>query len=586
MLSGQTKTHYRDFIARFSEAAQRDPDRIALIAGREQLTYRQLHERVLGCAASLDTLRQTSDAMLLCLPRGVPLIVAMIACQRQGVPYIPIDFRTPAPRMRQMLDVSAATAVLHDTAGTPHPFIADLPVGTPQLDMAVCSAAPTCTPPAGASREAYRIFTSGSTGKPKMVRVTTRGCANLIDCLGELLGCDADTSVLSSTSPGFDIFYLEYALPLANGATLTLADDGRAASPQLLARLLEQVRPAIYQSTPSLLKCLLPYLGASFRFDRLLVGGEPLGQALSAEIHARAARPYNMYGPTETTVWSTCQRIDRPGERRIGLPIQNTHVLVVDEHGSEVPLGVEGRILIGGDAVALGYLGNAALTAEKFIASADGRTIRYDTGDVGFVDREGCLNFVSRVGDFVKINGHRVDLQEIGDTLEALPFISEAAAIHTRDQSEIDSLSAFITLDPRHVIADPVELAHAHLRQCLPKYLWPRELTVIDTLPRNGSGKLDRKALASLPPEQPMPLPVKRNAAPDSPEHVLIVLLSPYLNVSRLGEHDNFFAHGLTSMHAVSFHLSLADRWPRIELFHIFEYPTISGLSRIVANLR
>ncbi|MGZ2749810.1 amino acid adenylation domain-containing protein [Burkholderia stagnalis] len=584
MLSGQTKTHYRDFIARFSDAVQRDPDRVALIAGGEQLTCRQLHERVLGCAAALDALRQTSAAALLCLPRGVSLIVAMIACQRQGVPYIPIDFRTPAPRMRQMLDASAATAVVHDTAGAPHPFIADLPAGTPQLDMAACSAAPACPPPPRAGSEAYRIFTSGSTGKPKMVRVTTRGCANLIDCFGELLGCDAGTSVLSSTSPGFDIFYLEYALPLANGAALTLADDEQAASPQLLARLLERVRPALYQTTPSLLKCLWPYVDASFRFDRLLVGGEPLGQALSAQIHARAARPYNMYGPTETTVWSTCQRIDRPGEQRIGRPIQNTHVLVVDEHGSEVPPGVEGRILIGGDAVALGYLGDAALTAEKFIATADGGTIRYDTGDVGFVDREGCLNFVSRVGDFVKINGHRVDLQEIGDTLEALPFISEAAVIHARDQYEIDSLSAFVTLDPRHAVADPVELAHAHLRQHLPKYLWPRVLTVMDAFPRSGSGKLDRNALASLPPPHPAARPVERNAAPDSPEHALIVLLSPYLNVSRLGEHDNFFAHGLTSMHAVSFHLSLADRWPHIELFHIFEYPTLSGLSRIAAE--
>ncbi|GGY81904.1 AMP-binding protein [Pseudoduganella plicata] len=579
MLSGRITSGYPDFIARFDGAAARWPERTALRCGTLEWTYAQLRQQAIDSAALLAGLTLAPDAaVLLCLPRGAALLAAMIGCQYLGVPYIPIGWSTPPARLQQMLGALPGSVVLHDSASPSHPGLSGIGAGVALVDLAARNAGQPRPAHAG-GREAYRIFTSGSTGVPKAVMVTTLACANLLDHFSVLLADHAAPLVLSSTSPGFDIFYLEYALALANGATLVLADEQQAASPQALARLLTTLRPALYQSTPSLLKCLLPYLAPDYRFDTVLVGGEALGQQLSGTLFARARHAYNVYGPTETTVWSTWMRLEAPGERRIGVPIQNTLIAIVDADGRAVASGESGRLLIGGDGLALGYLGQPQLTAEKFGHAMHDDVLWYDTGDIGFIDADGLLNFVTRAGDYVKVNGHRIELLEVSDALEALPFVAEAAVLCVRDRHDVDTLAAFIKTDPRTPCADPVGSARAELARLLPAYMQPHSLTVVADFPRNSAGKLDRKALAPLVQVPVTPASPATGLAGD-----IAALLAPYLNVSRLGPDDNLFAQGLTSMHAVSFHLDLAAHWPHIELFHVFEHPTLSRLSALAAE--
>jgi enterobactin synthetase component F len=290
---------------------------------------------------------------------------------------------------------------------------------------------------------------------------------------------------------------------------------------------------------------------------------------------------FNVYGPTETTVWSSWMRLETPCERRIGVPIQNTQIAIADADGRALAKGESGRILIGGAGLALGYLGQPELTAQKFSHALHDAGMWYDTGDVGFIDADGQLNFVTRAGDFVKVNGHRIELLEVSDALESLPFVAEAAVLCVRDRHDVDTLAAFVKLDPRVVCPDPAATARAELAQLLPTYMQPGSLTVVEDFPRNSAGKLDRKTLAARVPSVPA-APPQRQAAAGTP--VMIAnLLTPYLDVARLGEHDNLFVHGLTSMHAVSFHLDLAAHWPHVELFHIFENPTLSRLAALVA---
>jgi amino acid adenylation domain-containing protein len=583
MLNGTRKGSYRDFVTRFDAAVHRYPERVAVIIGDQQVSYRQLYKLVSACVQQITEVSERYDAVLLGLPRSVSLIVAMIACQYCGTPYIPIDHRMPARRVRGIVSTAQSCVVLRDGRLGTFPGLRDLQADTPLIDVSASLLVEPGCAIAQEGREAYRILTSGTTGKPKLVQISTQGCGNLIDFFSDLLVKEEMLTVLSSTSPSFDIFYLEYALPLANGGVLILVTDEQAASPQRLAQILCKYRPCVYQSTPSLLKCLLPYLPASFRFDRLLVGGETLGQSLSAEIYARSAQAFNVYGPTETTVWSTCQRIDRPGERRIGLPIQNTSIVVVDEHGLEVPCGAHGRILIGGAALALGYLSNPALTEAKFVVDRTDEGTRYDTGDIGFVDDTGRLNFVARNGDFVKVNGYRVELAEIVDALEGLAFVMEAAVVHTCDPFGRSCLSAFVKLAPNYVCADPLLQANAHLEESFPIYMRPSFIEVVEDFPRSTAGKLDLARLTQTMVEQPSQRRPQTLNATEGAITTIAELLSPYIDVGRLHENDNLFTHGLTSIHAVSFHLELMRHWPGIELFQIFEHPTLSGLSRLAA---
>lgn len=578
MLAGKNKTVRDDFVDRFLLASARTPAACAIDFDGNRISYAALRLQVLALAAMLQK-ASADHAVLLLLPRGVELIAAAIACQYAGIPYLPVDFSIPAARLLQVLRHQPDLTVLTTASAWPESQPARLPDGIRVLDCMACLSASTSRPAVRAhTPETCRIQTSGSTGVPKMVCISGEACSNVLDFFADLLGGGAITC-LSCTSPGFDIFYLEYTLPLASGGRLILLSERQAGSPQEIARLLLQHRPRLFQSTPSLLKCLLPYLGTGQCVDQLLLGGEPLGAGLSARAQEIAGWACNVYGPTETTVWSCYQPLRHPGETRIGRPVQNTQICLLDETGAEVPQGRPGNIHIAGAGLALGYLANPALTGQKFSRSPTG-ILRYDTGDIGLIDEDGVLNFLGRDGDFVKINGHRVDPLEIAEAIEQLSIVKQAAVLPMHDtDGDVDYLAVFITCTA--VATDPEVEVRQHLADRLPGHMQPRWIRVVPQLPRTCSGKLDQQTLRAMV----VPAAPASPATPTDPRLAhLLGLLGNYLAVDRLDVQDNLFSKGLSSMHAVSLHVALAAGYPWLELFHLFEWPTLAGLMDLITR--
>lgn len=571
------------FINQFLQSAQDHPHNIAIRCGGKATTYAQLLELVLRYSRAIKTQADIS-AVALFLARDHRSIAVLLACQYCGIPYIPVDLSVGTERLQKILaknnyllihgssEGSLSFAPTQEQAAQAKAFIT-----IEELDNfagdAVALVPAAFTSEQLAYLETYRIYTSGSTGEPKGVMVAEAGCCNLLNYFADLLQTSPSTRLLSSTSFAFDIFYLEYTLPLACGGTLILMTNTEAASAQVIAQRLQEYQPEIYQATPSLCKCILPYLNSNFRFKQLMVGGEALGSHLSTKLHNQTDKLWNVYGPTETTVWSSTCLIQQPGDTRIGQPIANTRIYILNEGGEQVTQGKEGYIHIGGDGVALGYYQNTSLTEQMFIwKTIEGTAQRlYNTRDIGFIDAEGYLHYLRRDGDFFKINGFRIDPGEIINQLEQHAHIAEAAVLVDDKEAE-PFLVAYIK--PRIDTAIDLSAIKDYLHQHLPTYMVPRFIFSLNEFFYTVSGKLDNKRMYELYHGNKT-APVAQKQSSTDPLHQL---LANYIDVQGLRETDNFFRRGLTSMQAVSLHLDLLQYNPQLELYQLFESPSLKEL--------
>ncbi|MFD9360138.1 AMP-binding protein, partial [Streptomyces sp. NPDC060031] len=329
------------------------PDAVAVTGGGVSLSYAELDARseVLAHRLVAGGVRP-GDVVGVLLERGVELLVALLAVQRSGGAYLPMDASHPAARLGGIVaDAAPVVLVTQDSLAA---TAAEIHSGA-RISVSEAAEVPGRLPVIDRDAVAYVLYTSGSTGKPKGVQVTHGALGNLLVGIRRVLGvAEAGESWLASTSVSFDISGLELYLPLIGGHRVVVARSGED-----LAELVAAERVTHVQATPSGWK-LLREAGFSDRSVTALVGGEALPAPLARELRAHVARLVNVYGPTETTIWSATWEV--PAEAAavsIGSPIDNTQLYIVDALMQPVPLGVVGELCIAGDGVAQGYLGRA-----------------------------------------------------------------------------------------------------------------------------------------------------------------------------------------------------------------------------------
>jgi amino acid adenylation domain-containing protein len=562
------------FIDKFDSIAQTHATQLALITEKASITYAQLQQKAKHIAAGIQSeIDDDVEGVVLCLQRDDALIATILACHYLKIPYVPVDPRTVNEKIDHILAQARYLYISNAKTNQCQPA-----VSINQLLKVDASFEPESR--VRASQEAYRIYTSGSTGDPKAVMVSHDGCANLIEYFGALLAFQPEQTWLSSTSIAFDIFFLEYAVPLSCGGTVIVLTDQEIQSAQQVARQVERWSPSVYQATPSLFKGLLGYLETGWRFQKVLVGGEALSPQLSTSLLERSDWLCNVYGPTETTVWSSAHVILEAGDTRIGRPIRRTQIWVLNEDRQECAPGEPGRIYIAGDGLALGYFNNPALTASKFTeVCVGGHPQRmYDTNDIGYVDHEGIVNFLYREGGFIKVNGHRVEPTEITDALETIEGVSGSAVIPLYDaRSDSTKLIGWVECSGL-----PEATIMAHLEAKLSYYLIPHHIYIIPVLPYTLSGKIDGNRLEAMSRQRMDETPIP-SASPSKAEamasHPVGQILGQYVDITRMSKDDNFFEWGLTSMQAISFHLDMLDLYPNLELHEIFERPSFDKLT-------
>lgn len=477
----------------------------------------------------------------------------LIAIQKCGAAYVPLDPALPESRLQFMVGDSGIKAIIFTgktVEGLAVPdgvSLIDLSTIKSELETFVDSNLPPLATP---NDLAYLIYTSGSTGKPKGVRIPHGALSNFLGAMLRKPGLKADDIVAAVTNISFDIVGLELYLPLLAGACIEMISQDTSVDGSALAAKLDLGKVSVLQATPVTLRLLVDAGWKGRPEVRVLCGGETLPRDLAVALHERVGELWNLYGPTETTIWSTAGRVEGSANRiSIGCPIANTRIYIIGRNGEPVAIGLPGEIWIGGAGVADGYHARPELTEKSFLldrfSTAGGRL--YRTGDLGCWDAAGRLYHLGRIDDQVKINGIRLEPGEIEAVIRRADAVIDAVVV-VRDLGNRDlRLVAYVAYRAgKELTATEIR---RYVRRHLPDTMVPSLVVALNALPVTPSGKVDRKALPD--PFQNARLIQKFEAPAPGLEDHLANIWRRILKVSRVGADDNFFELGGHSLLAL-----------------------------------
>ena len=564
----------------FEEQAKRRPKATAVTFGDVSLSYRELNERA-NRLANLLIARGIGpeDVVAVAMPRSVEMIVSLLGILKSGAAYLPLDLDYPAERLRFMVEDAGPACVI--TSGEAERSVPER-VERIRLDERETEKALARSPKRNPinrggrpENAAYVIYTSGSTGMPKGVVIEHRSLLNLVWWHQREFGVKADDRATQMAGLGFDASVWEIWPYLTAGARLYLVEDEKRGEVVELIRWMGEERITIGFLPTPLLEMALSEASAEAPSLRVILTG---GDYLRTEAPAGAPfRLVNNYGPTECTVVATSVWLDEGSEGipPIGRGIANVRLYVVDERLAPAPVGVAGELYIGGMGLGRGYLKRSGLTAERFVADPYGGigSRIYRTGDLVKWRRDGKLEFLGRVDDQVKIRGFRVELGEIEAVLMGDARVRSAVVLAREDQPGEKRLVGYVVAEDGERV--DIEGLQRRVRQSLPEYMAPSAIMVLESLPLNANGKVDRKAL---------PAPEYRSRewrGPRTPqEEILCSLFAETLGVARVGLEDNFFelgGHSLLATRLVS--QVRATLGVELAIRTLFESPTVGELS-------
>ncbi|KXV02932.1 non-ribosomal peptide synthetase [Caballeronia megalochromosomata] len=553
----------------FERMAKAAPDAIALEmdAGdgiSNRMTYAELNERaerVAGALVSAGVMQDT--AVALCVERSFQMVVALFGVLKAGAAYLPIDPDYPAERIAYLLDDAKPAVVL--TQAHLRVRVEAVAADARVFDIgALMQNDATLSAPieVNDAQLAYLIYTSGSTGKPKGAGNTHGALANRIAWMQDAYRLTRDDVVLHKTPFGFDVSVWEFVWPLATGAKLAIAAPGDHRDPARLVAAIETLRVSTLHFVPSMLAAFVAHLdefGDAHRcasVARIVASGEALAPELVARV-ARLlpnARLYNLYGPTEAAIdvshWTCGARDFEAPSVPIGHPIANLQLHVLDAALHPVPCGGIGELYLGGAGLARGYLGRAALTAERFVPDPFVSVARlYRTGDLARRRDDGALEYLGRIDTQVKLRGQRIEPGEIEALLRVEPNVRDAVVV-VRDEQ----LLGYVACAAPDAFDESAVLNS--LRSQLPAYMVPAHVIALDALPVTPNGKCDRNAL---------PAPARTHRAVEAPhtptECDLAAIWQRVLRLEAIGRDDDFFALGGHSLLATQANAQANLHW-------------------------
>lgn len=564
------------------------PEAPAMVHGETMWTYEALNTEANRLAHILVESGVTPDDIVaLCIPRSPAMLAAILAILKAGAGYLPLDAAyADSVILKRLASAMPLLAITDDDtdgrlASSATPRIC---LGDPEV-AARLGAAATTNPaiPYSPDQLAYVLSTSGSTGEPKLIGMPHRPLANLIAAMkSDCPQLDRAHAVLQFASIGFDMSFTDMFLAWLGGGKLCLMSETERTDLGALADLLRTGEISVANLPYSLLQTLAHYANVNqLRFESLEVVISTAERLLVTdeirkffERHPRA-RLVNHFGPSETHVCTSLVMDGDPAQWHdmpsIGSPLANVRCYVLDEAMGLAPVGVAGELYVGGAGLARGYLNLPELSRERFLDdpfAAEAGARMYQTGDtVRWLDN-GELQYLGRSDTQVKLRGFRIELSEVETALLKHPSVSDAVV--TLDEGQ--QLAAFVVADGP---LNPPALKE-FLREQLPEYMLPGAIALLDILPLNTNGKVDRKA---LPKPDFSQLSTIEYASPTTEnEKQLCGIWEELLAAERVGLDDNFFDIGGHSLLATRLSLAIRDQWQiDFPVRGIFEKQTVRG---------
>ncbi|MFK8103154.1 MAG: non-ribosomal peptide synthase/polyketide synthase, partial [Saprospiraceae bacterium] len=585
----------------FEAQVVKTPTKTALSFEGVNLNYQDLEERINQLANYLITQGVKPDALVtVCLDRSLEMVITILAIQKAGASYVPIDPAYPEDRIHYILD-DTATEWLITTKERAY-LLGDRKTVTAILleeQAAVIANASTEKPivPRSVDRIVYTIYTSGSTGNPKGVMITNQALVNFLSSMIKQLSVNTGDTLerlLAVTTYSFDIAYLELYMPLLTGAELVLASRAVAMDGFLLQELIAKHQPSFMQATPSTWQLLVDSGWTNEEEVVILSGGEAIKEKLKNTLtQFGQKRVWNLYGPTETTIWSTVKELSAVTRINIGKPIANTQVYILRTAATTttvsmedlVPLGVVGELCIAGDGLAKSYLNRPALTAQKFIAnpfSTDPEARLYRTGDLARWLPNGEIECLGRMDDQVKVRGHRIELGEIETVLQQAQLVKECVVVAKEDTAGMKVLVAYLTSNEKE---DQViqETLRSYLKTKLPAYMVPGMIIRLAQLPMTPNGKIDKKALPE--PNATSVITAAYVAPRNELESLIVDVWKERLALPEIGVFDDFFELGGHSLLATRVVATLRQKLQKeITIKDFFEGATVASLATLLAS--
>jgi len=592
VLSCNTFQEVENVVQQFERIAEAYPQKVAIVDGLVHFTYGQLNARANQLAHYLISKGMEKKGLVgVCIPQSANRIIAFLAILKIGAAYLPIDGELPSARIKMMIADAQADLILCVVQYLEK--VNNEPIPSVDLDILFCEEnfqkIANENPPVAISPQdpAYVIYTSGSTGTPKGVIISHKSFHNFVQYQATFLKLSIDSQTLQFASPSFDAAIIDIWTPLIKGATMHLYPNNKIVGAPLLDFIVTHNIDTVPLMPPMVLASL-PQNRPIGNLHTIAIGGEACTEQTVKSWYKRI-RLINSYGPTEATVAVTNYEFkEETNPRIIGAAIPFVDLLLLDSDLKPVADGAIGELYIGGTQLALGYLNRGEETRKHFILAPGwlsdrlgGATILYKTGDMVLRRADGNLEFHGRKDEQVKIRGYRIELSEIEHHMAQLPQIMKSAVKVQQRENGLPALIAFIQLAKNE---DRSKMAHnirTKLQQLMPSYMLPDKVVIVDEMPVNHAGKID-KQLLEIPADE-----IRTSSIPkwkeDNLTQVVTHIWKELLALESVGEEDDFFESGGHSLLLAQLHTRLPEPVSNlVSLPELYIYTTISSFVKEV----
>lgn len=554
------------------------PGKQAIVIDDQYTTYREFIQRVDAFSAYLvqECKIEVQDHIVFCMERSIDCIVALTAILNVGCVYIPIDPANSKQRIQHILEDAAPKLVITTTK-----LVEEVDFSGRNIclfDETELKAYAGVTVQANVEEDfiMYILYTSGTTGVPKGVAVNHKGAENLLSEVKE--EWPLDKKVLQFASLGFDASVPEWAGCLASGGTLIMTEQRELTLGNELVKFINK-HGINYIKMPAAVLSSLNHEESLPTVETIVTAGDACNQDL-VDKWVDGRRFYNCYGPTENSIGSTRAECFKNTPVDIGVPVEDVEAYILDENLDLVADGEVGEIYLGGIQVSYGYINKPGLTAEKFLPNpfkGDGERM-YKTGDLGKLLPNGRLDFVGRVDNQIKLNGYRIELDEIDVALKQVDAFSQAAITAIQNEKE-QFLLAFYSAEATTTL-NWTEIKET-LKKLLPAYMIPHKFQQIDEFPLTVNGKIDSKKLKALYQED-TEAEDTQSEGENSLEKELENIWKKVLKVPEVKSTDSFFDLGAGSLDAAIVIAEIEGKYgisPSIA--DLYEHPEFNAFKKL-----
>ncbi|WP_025688421.1 non-ribosomal peptide synthetase [Paenibacillus zanthoxyli] len=546
----------------FSVQAKLTPEKIALEHGFEKITYAQLDQISNQVARYLKTkINLENNKIGLKAKRDIPTIVNLLGILKAGAAYVPFEADYPKERIQYILENSGCALTIDSD------LYSD--AGLYQYDDT------EITRSYNPESLAYILYTSGSTGTPKGVAVSHKAVSNTIQDINERFGITENDRFIGLSSICFDLSVYDIFGPLSTGGSLVIINDQRDMFN--IRSVIKNNKITVWNSVPAILDLFLELnLDDTDTVDfikLIMLSGDFISKRMieKAQSVFQNSRIYSLGGATEAAIWSIYYPINKIEKEwssiPYGMPLANQRMYVLNHQRQLCPVGVQGELYIAGSGLADEYYRDIEKTKNSFIID-DSYGRMYKTGDYGTLNERGYIEFIGRKDYQVKINGYRVELEEISKILMDLNHVERAIVTKYQEDKHI-FLIAYIVFN--NIEREEIDL-RAYLSSKVPSYMVPKHFIFLEKFELNTNGKIDYKKL-------PRPPAIRKNINECTPTNsVELLMLDIWKRVfdnSFIGIDDDFFELGGDSIMSIQIVTNAKQQGLSLNVRDIFEGRTV-----------